>query len=75
VICPYCSNEAEFVDKNDNLRTYLDAAINKINKLRDENDRLRKALKFYSYEGNYLHEYEHIKVLNDGGKKAREALK
>ena len=60
-----------------NSRPIENELIEKIEKLKAENTRLREALEFYAntdvYE--YYDKYESTAIQNEGGQKAREALK
>ena len=60
-----------------NTRTIENELPGKIGKLESENKRLREALEFYAntdvYE--YYDKYESTAIQNEGGQKAREALK
>ncbi len=51
--------------------------INKISSLEAENKRLRKALEFYAFDGNYIDKaaYEMCSIMWDHGDEAHEALK
>ena len=63
--------------ENANLDYMLEMCNGKIEKLEAENTRLREALEFYAntdvYE--YYDKYESTAIQNEGGQKAREALK
>ena len=63
--------------ENANLDYMLEMCNGRIDELEAENTRLREALEFYAntdvYE--YYDKYESTAIQNEGGQKAREALK
>ena len=63
--------------ENENLYYMLEMCNGRIEELEAENTRLREALEFYAntdvYE--YYDKYESTAIQNEGGQKAREALK
>ena len=63
--------------ENANLDYMLEMCNGRIEELERENKRLREALEFYAntdvYE--YYDKYESTAIQNEGGQKAREALK
>ena len=63
--------------ENANLDYMLEMCNGRIDELEAENKRLREALEFYAntdvYE--YYDKYESTAIQNEGGQKAREALK
>ena len=63
--------------ENANLDYMLEMCNGRIDELESENKRLREALEFYAntdvYE--YYDKYESTAIQNEGGQKAREALK
>ena len=81
--CPHCGVQTELyetekeVAKAWNYRSIENELSEKIEKLEAENTRLREALEFYAntdvYE--YYDKYESTAIQNEGGQKAREALK
>ena len=81
--CPHCGVQTELyetereVAKAWNTRQVEDELNEKMEKLERENARLREALEFYAntdvYE--YYDKYESTAIQNEGGQKAREALK
>ena len=81
--CPHCGVQTELyetekeVAKAWNSRPIENELHKKIEKLEAENTRLREALEFYAntdvYE--YYDKYESTAIQNEGGQKAREALK
>ena len=68
---------SELEKENYNLYCTIEQCNGRIEELEAENTRLREALEFYAntdvYE--YYDKYESTAIQNEGGQKAREALK